>query len=263
MKKVLKNIDTKITFFLNFSYNKVKEVKMFQYPCDYIAITQNYQNGIHYGVDLGHSSSYGGPNHDIKAAFSGTIVKMRMNYKTNDKTGNSYGNYIEIDHGNQIHSLYAHLVYNSSTLKVGDKVTMGQLIAKMGQTGRATGIHVHFEIRKNGTRVNPLSYLYVYPNQTVQQETKEKYTLQYKKEGQVMTYTVQSGDVLWKIAEKFGTTVKELVALNNLENPDLLRPGQVLNIPQKQEETEDIDALKKEIEDLKNRLEQISKLASM
>ncbi len=250
--------------FFFFSYTKRKEVKMFQYPCDYIAITQNYKNEAHHGVDLGHSTSYGGPNHDIKAVFSGKVVKIRMNYKTKDTTGRSYGNYIEIDHGNQIHSLYAHLVYNSSNLKVGDQVTMGQVIAKMGETGRATGIHTHFEIIKNGARVNPLSYLYVYPNQVVQKKTEENYVLQYAKEGEEMTYTVQSGDVLWKIAEKFETTVDALIELNHLENPDLIRPGQILKIPSKQETPdEEVEALKKEIEELKNRLKQISTLSTI
>ena len=64
-----------------------------------------------------------------------------------------------IDHGNGYKSLYAH---NSKVyVKVGQKVTAGQVIAKMGNSGNTrgrTGIHLHIEIRLNGRKVNPLSY---------------------------------------------------------------------------------------------------------
>lgn len=69
----------------------------------------------------------------------------------------SYGNYIVIDHGGGYQTLYAH---NSQLLvKVGQKVSQGQLIAKVGSTGSSTAPHVHFEVRINGKNVNPLPYL--------------------------------------------------------------------------------------------------------
>jgi len=70
---------------------------------------------------------------------------------------NGYGNTIEIDHGNGFQTLYAH---NSSNLvKVGDVVRAGQLIGKVGSTGRSTGAHLHFEVKLNGRQVNPRQYL--------------------------------------------------------------------------------------------------------
>jgi murein DD-endopeptidase MepM/ murein hydrolase activator NlpD len=70
---------------------------------------------------------------------------------------NGYGNTIEIDHGNGFKTLYAH---NSSNLvKVGDVVRSGQLIGKVGSTGRSTGAHLHFEVTLNGRQVNPRQYL--------------------------------------------------------------------------------------------------------
>jgi len=68
-----------------------------------------------------------------------------------------YGNRIQIDHGNGYTTLYAHLsaIYVSS----GQKVGKGEVIGKMGSTGRSTGTHLHLEIRKSGTALNPLSFL--------------------------------------------------------------------------------------------------------
>ena len=69
----------------------------------------------------------------------------------------TYGNCIRIEHGNGLETLYAHLsAYN---IKKGDKVYKGQQIAEMGETGRATGPHLHFEVRVNGTRVDPMNYV--------------------------------------------------------------------------------------------------------
>ncbi|NLB13431.1 MAG: peptidoglycan DD-metalloendopeptidase family protein [Gammaproteobacteria bacterium] len=70
---------------------------------------------------------------------------------------NGYGNTVEIDHGNGYMTRYAHNDKNLVT--VGDRVKAGQVIAKMGATGRATGTHLHFEVWLNGRVVNPNQYL--------------------------------------------------------------------------------------------------------
>jgi len=68
-----------------------------------------------------------------------------------------YGQLIQIDHGNGINTLYGH---NSQVLvQNGQMVKKGQVIAYMGSTGYSTGPHVHYEIRVNGTPVNPVNYL--------------------------------------------------------------------------------------------------------
>ena len=68
-----------------------------------------------------------------------------------------YGYLVQISHGNGVVTYYGH---NSSLLvSPGDKVYQGQTIAKAGSTGRSTGSHCHFEIRVNGTQVNPSAYL--------------------------------------------------------------------------------------------------------
>jgi len=69
----------------------------------------------------------------------------------------SYGNYIIVDHGGGIATLYAHcskLLYSK-----GQAVSRGETIAQIGSTGYSTGNHLHFEVRVNGVRVQPMDYL--------------------------------------------------------------------------------------------------------
>ncbi len=119
------------------------------YPTNYRTISAgypNYKNGsYHGGVDwpcpVGTS---------VCAAGSGTVISVKyLNY--------SYGYHIIIDHGNGLSTLYAH---NSEILvSNGQQVSKGQLIARSGSTGNSSGPHLHFEVRVNGTRVNPMNYL--------------------------------------------------------------------------------------------------------
>jgi len=91
----------------------------------------------------------------IRAADSGFVIKVARN--TGD-TG--YGNYVMIDHRNGFVTLYAHL--DTILVNVGDSIGKGGIIGQMGNTGKVrgiTGIHLHFEIIKNGVRVNPMLYL--------------------------------------------------------------------------------------------------------
>lgn len=98
---------------------------------------------MHKGVDLALPT--GTP---IKAAADGIV--------THAGWGGGYGNYIEIKHKNGYTTRYAHLSKFEKGLKTGNKVYAGQNIAKGGNTGIGTGPHLHFEVRINGTPVNPL-----------------------------------------------------------------------------------------------------------
>lgn len=99
---------------------------------------------MHYGLD--YAASTGTP---IYAADGGTVI-------TSGWHGN-YGYYIKIDHGGGMVSLYAHC--SKLLVNVGDKVFQGQRIGLVGNTGRSTGPHCHFEIFKYGKNVNPSSYV--------------------------------------------------------------------------------------------------------
>jgi murein DD-endopeptidase MepM/ murein hydrolase activator NlpD len=69
----------------------------------------------------------------------------------------SYGIYVEIDHGNGFHTIYGHM--SSVVVKTGQAVAQGQLIGLMGATGRASGPHLHFEIRYQGVPQDPIDLL--------------------------------------------------------------------------------------------------------
>lgn len=119
-------------------------------------ITQAFKKRVHNGIDLvgtGYTLDY------ITAHSEGTVVAVRNNYKTNDKTGCSYGNYVKIKH-NGYYTLYAHMKCNSVTVRVGQKVSKGQVIGYMGNTGHSFGAHLHFEVRdKNDNFINPTPYI--------------------------------------------------------------------------------------------------------
>lgn len=72
-----------------------------------------------------------------------------------------YGNYVMIDHGDGVVTLYGHLYENSITVRKGEHVKQGQVIAKSGSSGNSTGGHLHFEVRINGNKVDPLEYVSV------------------------------------------------------------------------------------------------------
>ena len=107
------------------------------------AITQGYRF-YHKAIDIANRG--GGP---ILAADTGTVIAAGW-----DSSG--YGNRIMVDHGNGFITLYGHL--SVIQVSVGQKVNRGSVMGQMGSTGRSTGTHLHFEIRR-GDLLNPLSYL--------------------------------------------------------------------------------------------------------
>ena len=86
----------------------------------------------------------------IKAAAGGTVIFAGYS--------GAYGYVVKISHGSGIKTYYAHC--SKLYVKTGDTVSAGDVIAAVGSTGRSTGSHLHFEVVKNGTSVNPQNYLY-------------------------------------------------------------------------------------------------------
>ncbi len=111
----------------------------------YVSSKQGYRWGKkHKGIDIARPS-----NRTIKAADNGKVVSAGWD--------GGYGNKIVIDHQNGLRTVYAHL--SSISVSVGQTVSKGSSIGVMGSTGDSTGIHLHFEVYKNGSLQNPLSYL--------------------------------------------------------------------------------------------------------
>ncbi|MCB0379338.1 MAG: M23 family metallopeptidase [Bdellovibrionales bacterium] len=120
----------------------------FIWPVNSGRITQEFRKGSsrHDGVDIS-----GRENSLIKAAADGTVI-----YAGNDFNG--YGKLVIVEHqGDRWASFYAHL--NGFKVKEGQRVYRGQNLGLMGKTGRATGVHLHFEIRYNKRPVDPLMFV--------------------------------------------------------------------------------------------------------
>ncbi len=117
-------------------------------------ITQGFHPG-HYAYDIGNPDRPA-----IWAAGEGVVVKVVSGCSDySARCGGGYGNHVIIDHGNGLQTLYGHMTYPS--VAVGDHVDQGQVIGKMGRSGNVhgiTGIHLHFEVRKNGVKQSPGNY---------------------------------------------------------------------------------------------------------
>jgi murein DD-endopeptidase MepM/ murein hydrolase activator NlpD len=101
---------------------------------------------MHTGVDI-----IGDVGANIYSAGDGTV-------RFSGRTQGGYGIVVEIDHGYGYSSLYAHL--SQVSVRPGQSVKRGQLIAKSGRTGLVSGPHLHYEIRRGGTRLNPVDYFF-------------------------------------------------------------------------------------------------------
>jgi murein DD-endopeptidase MepM/ murein hydrolase activator NlpD len=116
----------------------------FQWPTVGRRINQYYRGRWHTGVDI--DGEYSTP---IYAAASGTV-----SFASADRSG--YGLHIIVSHGNGLTTLYAHA--SKVFVRSGQSIRQGQTIAMQGCTGRCSGVHLHFEIRRGGVPVNPLGY---------------------------------------------------------------------------------------------------------
>jgi len=119
-------------------------------------ITQEYKSG-HGGIDIVRD---GYRLDNITAHSAGTVVQVIKNVNVNTPNdATNAGNMVKIDHGNGFQTRYLHLAYGTVSVNLGDKVEKGQVIGYMGNTGNSFGAHLHFEVLKNGNRINPTSYL--------------------------------------------------------------------------------------------------------
>ena len=102
------------------------------------------QEGFHTGVDVAAAAG-----ERINAFADGTVAQVGEN--------GEHGRFVRIAHENGVESLYAHC--SAITVCEGERVQVGQQVAQVGSTGRSTGPHLHFEVRLNGTGLDPLRYI--------------------------------------------------------------------------------------------------------
>ncbi len=143
----LKDFESKLSYILDPSSIPASGLHVFVWPVDNVRITQFfgktvaakklYASGSHSGVDFG--MPVGTP---VKAMLSGTVVGQGNTDLV--CKGASYGNWILIEHGNGLTSVYGHLSLVSK--KAGDKVSTGEVVAYSGSTGYSTGPHLHVSV---------------------------------------------------------------------------------------------------------------------
>lgn len=166
------------------------------------------KKSFHYGIDLISKKR----DKNFYAIDEGYVQKVVTG---RDKSKTGFGNYIWVRYPRyNLSLLHAHC--SKIYLKKGAKVKKGDKVAYMGATGAATGPHLHLGMTKIGsnTWLNPTNY--------VMKDDPAPVVKQY--------YVVKKGDNLTKIAKKYKTTVKQLVAWNNIKNPNLIYVGQKLRV---------------------------------
>jgi murein DD-endopeptidase MepM/ murein hydrolase activator NlpD len=116
------------------------------WPCDGVVVSGFGMRWgrMHEGIDIG--CGYGTSN---RAAAAGTVIYAGWL--------GGYGNLVVVDHGNGLSTAYAHA--SSILVGVGQSVSQGEAVSLVGSTGNSSGPHLHFEVRVNGTAVDPLGYL--------------------------------------------------------------------------------------------------------
>ncbi len=237
-----------------FSIDMSKLKDEFCYPADgYLISKFGMRNGrMHNGTDI---KAYKGDN--IYAAFDGVVRVSRL--------FSSYGNIVVIRHYNGLESVYSH--NNKNIVKSGQEVKAGDVIAYAGRTGRASGDHLHFEIRVVGKPINPeilldtkeralkSSMLYVYKkssniiasnhlpegaslNSNDTYVDTNKKTEDVKKDSKTASaslfgglyHTITKGDTLYALALKNKTTVSNICNLNSITSRTTLRLGRKIKI---------------------------------
>ena len=135
-------------------HNTVYDTGEWAWPVspNFTLITTNFgydawRSGNHGGIDIGNSGMMGA---NIYASKGGEVIVAKTTYVP----GYDYGMYVVIDHGSGYQTLYAHC--SAIYVSVGQVVNKGDCIAAVGATGWATGPHLHFEVRKDGVRIDPL-----------------------------------------------------------------------------------------------------------
>jgi murein DD-endopeptidase MepM/ murein hydrolase activator NlpD len=176
------------------------------------------------------------PGDTVVATYKGIVVRASSYY--------GYGKLVVVDHQNGLETYYGHL--SKILVKNGDIIRSAQPVGLGGRTGRATTDHLHFEIRENRKPCNS-ELVFDYENGRVKPEVNGYKSLASMSSGSSARksssgqkvlqhlpvpaeYAIRTGDSLWKIARRFGTTVSTLCQLNQLTPTSVLNIGRIIKI---------------------------------
>lgn len=194
--------------------------------CDFVIPIQNPVITSNYGFRKGRN--HNGIDLDLQvwdpvvASFDG-MVRIALKHPT-------FGRVIVIRHYNGLETIYAHL--HRLKVEPGDIVEAGQLIGLGGSSGRSTGSHLHYELRFKGKPLNPKHIISFKENELISESLelrKQKYNYAAIPVG-VEFHTIERGDYMQKIANRYGITVKELCDLNDMRKSSILRVGKQIRI---------------------------------
>ena len=209
------------------SINLLQNNSAFIFPLDTFKYLRGF-NGNHTGLDL--KADLGD---SIRAAFDG-----RIRFAGNLRNG--YGNLVIIRHFNGLETYYSHL--SKIRVRVDDDVKAGDVIGLVGQTGRATTHHLHFETRYHDNPFDPakliswqkkelLSDTLVICNKfLIGGSCNTENAIAINGENPTQFYTVVKGDTLSKISRLYSTTVENLCRMNNISKTSTLHIGQKLKV---------------------------------
>jgi hypothetical protein len=187
---------------------------------------------------------------DLKLALGDTVVSAYNGVVFRACRYYGYGNLVIVKHSHGLETYYAHL--SKFLVKQGDTIKTGQPVGRGGRTGRATGVHLHFEVRENRVAYNP-ELVYDFTNFCIKNDICDKERMAdlitNPKTGEnisftargtgyvqemgatpVLEYAIKAGDSLWEIARKFNTSVSQLCEHNNLSKNSVLKIGRVIKV---------------------------------
>jgi len=150
----------------NLSYSEIETItneridEILHYPAIYPVILENCKLSSRFGyrVDPFTKKRKLHEGHDFSAKIGEDVICTANGTVKSSKKYGSFGNFIEIDHGNGYATVYGHL--SKRLVKKGDKVERGQIIASIGNTGKSTAPHLHYEIKHNKKRLDPTDFYY-------------------------------------------------------------------------------------------------------
>ena len=200
--------------------NELKISSKFGNRTFYNKVTKKNVTSFHKGLDIISGST-------VVAVESGKVTEARNTIKGYTEA-NASGNYVTIDHGNNILTQYCHMKYGSVKVKKGQVIKKGDILGTMGATGFATGTHLHFGVKEKNSWVNPEDYLLGKKTITTTDVTLEE---KNQNSDEYIEYIIKKGDTLSEIAKKYNCTISTLTSLNNIKNPNLIYVGHKLKIP--------------------------------